>query len=156
MNRISTFKIQLNKSMYFLAAAALVLSLAGIVVSAYRITYFDITNFLDVLKYPFLILVSLLCIVIVIALLIKSQYIIDNKYLIIQYGLIKSKFALQSITSMIWDGTTNKLTVNFSEEFIVLTTDKDWNEEFVRAILAENSSVEYSFVYSEPKTDKKR
>ena len=142
--------------MYFLAAAAIVLSLAGIGVSAYRIASFGITGFLDVLKYPFLILVSLFCIAIVIALLIKSQYIIDKKYLVVQYGFIKSKFALATITSMVWDGTTNKLTIHFGEEFIVLATDKNWNEEFVRAILAENSSVEYSFVYSEPKNNNKK
>lgn len=142
--------------MYILAVAAIMLSIAGIGVSVYRIAAFGVNSFMDILKYPFLILVSIFCIAVVIALLIKSQYIIDKKHLIIQYGFIKSKFELKSITSMVWDGTTSKLTVNMGEQFILLTTPKDWNEEFVRAILAENASIEYSFVYSEPKNEKKK
>jgi hypothetical protein len=96
------------------------------------------------------------CLIIVIALLIKSQYIIDKKHLTVQYGIIKSKFELKSITSMVLDMTTNKLTVNMGEEFTVLTTSKDWNEDFVRAILTENPSVDYSFIFSDEKNNKNK
>lgn len=155
MSRTSHFKIQFTKIMYFLAVAVFALCGASIAISIYRIVTFGITGFTDVLKYPFLIFVSVFCLVIVISLLIKSQYIIDKKYLTVQYGLVKSKFELKSITSMVLDMTTNKLTVYMGEQFTVLSTSKDWNEEFVRAILAENPSVDYSFAFSDEKHDKK-
>jgi len=156
MSRISHFKIQFSKIIYFLAVAVFALCGTSIGISIYRIISFGITSFTDVLKYPFLIFVSVFCLVIIIALLIKSQYIIDKKYLTVQYGLIKSKFELKSITSMVLDMTTSKLTVNMGEEFTVLTTSKDWNEDFVRAILAENPSVDYSFIFSDEKNNKKK
>ncbi len=149
MNTTLNFKISFPKKIYFLAVAVFALCATGIALSVYRIAKFGIASFTDVLKYPFLIFVSVFCIAVVVALLIKSQYVVDQRYLIVQYGFIKSKFELSTITSMVLDLSTDKLTLHIGEESIVLTTSKEWNEKFVRAILDRNPSTEYTFVFAD-------
>ena len=108
-----------------------------------------LNGFSDYLKYPFLLLVSVFCIVIVVALLIKSQYIIDEKYFTSQYGFIKSRYEIGKITSIVLDTDTYKLTVHMGEEYFFLSLSKEWNENFVRALLAVNPAIDYSFTFAE-------
>ena len=143
------FKITFSKSIYLLCVAVYVLCLAGIALSVWRIIKFGIHGFNDIIKYPFLIAVCLLCIVLVTAILIRSQYVVDKQYLITQYGLIKSKFAIKDITAVTLDSDSQKLTVNFGEPYTVISVSPAWNEQFVRALLAVNPSIDYSFTFSE-------
>lgn len=152
-NTAKTYKIQFTNLIICLAIAVLLFCAAGIVFSIYRIATLGITNMNDVLKYPFLILVSLFCIALVIGILVKSQYIIDETYLISQFGFIKSKFEIKKITSMLLNMDTKKLTVYYGEEFFVLSLQKDWTEVFARDLLDVNPAIEYSFHY--PSEDKK-
>lgn len=143
------FKITFSKSIYLLCVAVYVLCLAGIALSVWRIIKFGVHGFNDIIKYPFLIAVCLLCIVLVTAILIRSQYVVDKQYLITQYGLIKSKFAIKDITAVTLDSDSQKLTVNFGEPYTVISVAPSWNEQFVRALLAVNPSIDYSFTFSE-------
>lgn len=155
MNTTLNFKISFSKIIYLFAVAVFALCATGIALSVSQIAEFGIASFTDVLKYPFLIFVSVFCIAVVVALLIKSQYVVNQRYLIVQYGFIKSKFDLSSVTSMVLDLSTDKLTLYMGEEFIVLTTSKEWNEKFVRAILDRNPSAEYTFVFSDENSPEK-
>lgn len=147
------YKIQFTKIILCLAIAVLIFCTAGIAFSIYQIATFGVMDLHDVLKYPFLILVSIFCIALVIGILVKSQYIIDETYLTSQFGFIKSKFEIKKITCIYLNMDTQKLTVYFGEEFFVLSMHKDWNEAFARDLLAVNPSIEYSFTYSD-KADK--
>ena len=139
------FKIKFTKTIYLLCAAIFLLCAAGLGVSVWRIYRFGINGFSDALKSPFLIAICLFCIVLVICMLVKSQYCVDDKHLITQYGFIKSKFVVKDMTSMVLNTETKKLTVYFGEQFIVLSTAEDWNEELVRALLKINPNIDYSF-----------
>ena len=145
------FKIQHTPLIIALCIAALILCIIAVIVSVLRIIDFGINGFNDVIKYPFLIAVSLFCIVLVISVLLKSQYIIDNQSLISQFGFVKSKFAIKDITAVVLDTDTYKLTVKFGEEYTVAGLNKQWNEEFVRALLKVNPSIDYSFTFTENK-----
>ena len=87
------------------------------------------------------------------AILIRSQYVVDKQYLITQYGLIKSKFAIKDITAVTLDSDSQKLTVNFGEPYTVISVSPAWNEQFVRALLAVNPNIDYSFTFSENKDE---
>ena len=153
----NNFKIKFTKAIYFLCIAILILSVASIVVALWQILRFGVSGFSEYLKYPLLLLISVFCIVVVISLLVKSQYVVNEQDLITQFGFIKSKFPIKSITSMLLDTDTKKLTVYMNEQFIVLNSSADWNEQLVRAILNVNPNIEYSFTLAEnkPQDDEK-
>lgn len=145
-----TFPIKFTKSIIIAAIAVLILCVVGIGVSAYNIAKYGVAEFSDVLIYPFLILVSVFCIVVVVAVLIKSQYVVEDKTFITQFGFVKSKFAIKDFTAITLDTDTTKMTVNVGEEYFVLSLlKKEQNEELVRALLAVNPNIEYSFTFAE-------
>ena len=144
-----TFKIKFSVAIVILCVAIYLLCVAGIAVSVWQIARFGIPEFLDALKYPFLILVSLFAIVLVTCILIRSQYVVEGKTLISQFGFIKSRFDIQSITSLSLDVTTSKLTVSFGEQFIVITVQASWQEDFIRAVLEANPNIDYGFTLTD-------
>ena len=143
------FKIKFTKTIYLLCVAIFLLCAAGVGVSVWRIARFGINGFSDALKSPFLIGICLFCIVLVICILVKSQYAVDDKHLITQYGFVKSKFAVKDMTSIVLNTETKKLSVYFNEQFIVLSTAEEWNEQLVRALLKINPNINYSFTLSD-------
>ena len=148
------FKIKFTKTIYLLCVAIFLLCTAGVSISVWRICRFGINGFSDALKSPFLIAICLFCIVLVVCILIKSQYCVDDNYLITQYGFVKSKFAVKDMTSMLLNTDTMKLTIHFNEQFIVLSTQREWNERLVRALLKINPNIDYSFTLTDaPETE---
>lgn len=150
-NEAKTFKIKFSKLIIGLCIAIYILCSVGVGLSVWRIIRFGIHGFSDALQSPFLIAVSAFCIVLVTAILIKSQYIVDKTHFTSQYGFIKSKFAIKEITSIVLDTDTKKLSLYFGEQFMVVSGSPSWNEEFVRALLAVNPDIEYSFTLTENK-----
>lgn len=141
--------------MILLAIAAMVLCTIGIGLSIWRIIKDGIHDFNDLLKSPLLILISVFAIVVIIALLIRSQYVITKQSFTIQFGFIKNSFALSKITSLLLDTDSHKLTVYMGEEYFVVTTDPQWNNDLVQAVREHNPDVEFSFTLATPKSDKK-
>ncbi len=149
------FKISFQTRIYLLCIAVYLLCIAGIVLSVWRMMKFGIHGFNDVIKYPFLIAVCLLCILLVTAILVRSQYVIDGKRFITQYGLIKSKFEIQEITAITLNTDEQKLTLYFGEPFLVISVSPTWNEALVRAILDVNPNIDYSFTLTEKNDENK-
>ena len=133
------FRFQFTPVVLLMSAAALLVCALGIALSVYNIFKSGLHSFTDFLKYPFLILISIALAVIVVALLIKSQYIVEC--------------ALKDITSVVLDRDTNKLTVYMGEAYSVLSVQPSWNEDFVRALLKGNPSIDYSYTIRENKPD---
>jgi len=143
------FKIKFTKLIIALSIAVFALCIVGVGLSVWRIYRFGIHGFTDVIKYPFLIAVCVFCIVLMICVLAKSQYVVSGNELITQYGFIKSKFPVKDISSLTLDIQTQKLTVSFGEQFMVMSVNPDWQEKLVRALLAINPDIEYSFTLSD-------
>lgn len=142
--------------MVLLAVASLLLCAAGIALSVWRIVKGGIQGFNDVLKSPFLIAICLFGIVIVTAMLIRSRYVITQDTLITQFGFIKSKFPVAEFTSVLLDTDSKKLTVYMGEEFFIVTTNPEWNNDFVQALREVKPDVEFSFTLTEGKDEKKK
>lgn len=143
------FKFRFTSLMIALAIAVIALCAVGIGVSVWRIMEEGIHSFNDALQSPFLILVCLLGIIIVVALLIRSRYLITDEYLILQFGFIKNKYPIKNITSLLLDTDTHKLTAYMGEEYFVIVTDPNWNNDFVQAIREVNADVEFHFTLAE-------
>ena len=147
------FKFRFTPLMLVLAIAVIILCAAGIALSVWRIVRDGVHGFGDVLKSPFLIAICLFGIVIVAALLIRSRYVVTKDTLITQFGLIKSKFSIQDFTSILLDTDSRKLTVYMGEEFFVITTNPDWNNDLVQALREAKPDLTFSFTLTE-KEDK--
>lgn len=152
---VTRFKIKFPKSILWICVAIYALCGVGVGISVWRMVRFGVGTFFDVLKYPFLIVVCLLCVVIVTSVLIKSEYIVDEQFLISKFGLVKSKFSIKDITSIVLDSDAKKLTVYFGEQFTVLSVMPEWNEDLSRALLKVNPDIDYSFTFSDPPQPKK-
>lgn len=153
METVKRFKMKFSPTIVWLCIAILALCGVGIGVSVWRIAHFGIKGFNDVIKYPFLIAVCAFCIVIVIAILIRSQYVVAGETFITQFGLIKTKFSIQEITSLLLDRDLYKLSIYFGEQFSVISVSPAWNEELVRALLDVNPNIDYGFTLTDPPKD---
>ncbi len=147
------FKFRFTPLMIVLAIAVLLLCAGGAALSVWRIIRDGVHGFGDVLKSPFLIAICLFGIVIVVSILIRSRYIVTKDTLTTQFGLIKSKFKIQDFTSVLLDTDNRKLTVYMGEEFFVVTTNPEWNNDFVQALREAKPEIEFSFTLTE-KEDK--
>ncbi len=152
------FRFQFTPALIVMSIAALLVSATAFGISVYNISKNGIHSFNDVLRYPFLMLVSVALIVIVTALLIRSGYLVDDKYFTTQFGLIRSRCELKKITSVVLDRDTYKLTIYTGDSYSVLSVHPSWNEDFVRALLKGNPDIDYSYTLREnkPEDDKKK
>ena len=143
------FKYQFTPTLIILSIAVILLCLAGMTISVYRIVKFGISGPSELLKSPLLIAICLFCIAMMISVLVKSQYIVDETYYTTQFGFIKSKFLIKDVTKLELDTDTQKLTVYVGEQFSVLSLSPEWNHEFVTAIREVNPDIEFTFTLSD-------
>lgn len=147
-----TFRYKLTPVLILLCVLVLLLCVAGIAVTIYRmILNGGVLTPTDFLKYPFLIAVCLFCIAIIVALLIKSQYVVSGEEFYTQFGFIKTKYQIKTVTAIEHDRDLNKLNVKFGEEYCVLTCAREWADDFVRALLKANPDIDYSYTLTENK-----
>ena len=149
------FKFRFTPLMVILAIAVLLLATAGCVLSVWRITQQGIHGFNDALKSPLLIAICIFGIVVVTAMLVRSQYVITETALIVQFGIIKSSFKVADFTSVLLDTDSKKLTVYMGENFFVVTTNPEWNNDFVQALRKVKPDIEFSFTLTDGEPDKK-
>lgn len=154
--QLNYFKFRFTATMITLAIAVLLLCLAGITLSILRIIDEGIHGFGDALKSPFLILICLFGIIIVVAMLIRSRYIVTEKDFITQFGFIKSRFAIKTITSILLDTEKKKLTVYMGEEYFVVTTNPEWNNDLVQALRSVNKDIDFSFTMTDSSLSKNK
>lgn len=143
------FRYQFTLTILLCAIAVLLLCVAGSALSVYRILVYGVHEFTDFLKYPFLILVCVFCIVLVISILIKSQYVLNEEQFIVQFGFIKSKYPTKDVTSILLNTDTQKLTVYFGEDFMVLSLSTSDADAFAKTLQTINPDVEYSFTLTD-------
>ena len=143
------FKYQFTPTLITLSVLVIVLCLAGMGVSIYRIVKFGVGDFTETLKSPLLIAICIFCIALIVSVLAKSQYIVDEEYYTTQFGFIKSKFPIKDITKLELDMDTKKLTIFVGEQFSVLSLSPEWNDEFITAIRTVKPDIEFTFTLAE-------
>ena len=88
------------------------------------------------------------------SLLFSSYYSIDGQTFKTSFGIIKSKYDVKKIDSIVLDRETNKLSVFFNEHtFIVIAVKEEWYEEFINELLKANNKIEYTINSKENKPD---
>lgn len=112
----------------------------------------DLSSVYDWLKYFLLYFVSGFLAVLIISMLIKSQYILTEKELILQFGFVKSRYEIKKIFSAKVFKKSNKLTVYFDDfktKYMVIVVREEWYDEFVKELGNRNERIEFDYVSAE-------
>lgn len=100
-------------------------------------------------------LIPAVLLIILVSLLISSYYSIEDKYFKTSFGIIKSKYEISDIETVILDRTTNKLSVYFkNNSFIVVVVKDEWYNEFIDALCKANRNISFSIKSKENSGDK--
>lgn len=155
---MKTFKYQFTKFMTVAIYAGIALAVAAAGVNTYFVIAEGISSAASpvypILQYSLMYLVAALLLIILISLLVSSYYSIDGSTLKTSFGIIKSKYDIKKITSVVLDRNTNKLTVHFDENvFFVIVVKEVWYEEFIDALLTANPEIEYTINSKENKPE---
>lgn len=143
------FKFKFTKLTYAMIYAGLVLAAAAFGVNTYFVFSEGISSAADILypiiQYTVTYFVSILLFVILIGLLISSYYSVEGKTLKTSFGIIKSKYDIGNIETIALDRTTDKLSVNFSNNsYMVIVVKEEWYEELIQALLDANPKIEFT------------
>lgn len=107
-----------------------------------------------VITYTLMYAVSIMMLVILVSLLLSSYYAIDDAAFKTSFGIIKSKYDIKKVEYIILDRETNKLAVYFNENnFIVISVNEEWYEDFVGAMLKANRNISYTIKSKENKQE---
>ena len=108
-----------------------------------------------IIQYVLMFLIPVVLLIILISLLTSSYYAIDGKTLKTSFGIIKSKYDITKIETVLLDRTTNKLSVYFNDNnFIVIVVKEDWYDDFIDALCKANTNIEFSIKSKESNDDK--
>lgn len=158
-----TFRFKFSGVMIAMLSLLLALCAAGIALTSWQFVGFlqggDLSSPYDWLKYALLYLVSILLAIIVIAMLIKSQYIVTEKQLIMQFGIIRSRYEIKDIYSIRLFRGSNKLTVYFDDyknKYMVIVVKDAWYNDFVEALVRRNEKISFDFITPEEEQENKK
>ena len=116
----------------------------------------DITSVWEWLKYILMYFVSVFLAVLLIAMLIRSRYILTEKRLITQFGIIFSKYEIKKIRSVALLSDSRKLNVyfdDFKNRFITIVVKEEWYDDFIKTLTSINEKIEFDFTSSQNKRD---
>lgn len=125
-------------------------------------TYFVLTDgtgsaanaFFPILRYVMMYFVSVAAFTILLSLVFSSYYSISGKTFKTSFGIIKSKYDIDKIESVVLDRNTDKLSVYFNDKnFIVIVVKQEWYEEFINELLKANDKIEYTINSKENNID---
>lgn len=154
-----TYKFRYSPLMYALFALLLALCAAGFALTTWRVIANGADDAYTWLQYILLYFVSVFLAVILIAMLIKSQYILTDHDLILQFGLIRNRYEIEKISSVHLFKGANKLAVYFDEyqtKYIVIVVKDSWYDDFVKTLLEKNGKIGFSFSTAEEEEDAKK
>lgn len=146
---MKTFKYKFTRLTTILIYVGIALCFIGLGVNIYAILTDDISSSANmvypIIQYTLMFLVPIVLLVLLISLLISSYYSVDGKVLKTSFGIIKSKYDIGEIETILLDRTTNKLTVYFkNKNYIVIVVKEDWYDEFIDQLCKANSEIEFS------------
>ena len=155
---MKVFKFRYSKLILAAIYAGIALAIAAFGVTLYNVIKGDFLQSNNII-YPILsngimFIISVMMFVILVSLLVSSYYSIDNKILKTSFGIIKSKFKIDNIESVVLDRKTNKLTVHFADKaFIVIVVKPEWYEDFISELIKNNPKIEYNINSKENSPD---
>lgn len=146
---MKVFKYKFTKLTISLIYIGIALCFVGLGINIYSIATANIGEVANliypIIQYSLMFLIPIVLLVLLISLIFSSYYSIDDKTLKTSFGIIKSKYDINEITTVVLDRTTNKLSVFLkNNSFFVIVVKEKWYEEFIDTLCKANPSIEYS------------
>lgn len=148
------FKFKLSRTAVILSLLAVLLSLGGVGLTVYRIIKFGFPSFIIALQHVVMLIVCALLLVIFIGLLTRSFYRITDKEIVLRFGIIKSTYKIEEITSVHLFTKTNKLVIYFKNDtYTVIVVKPQWHNDFIKCLTSKNDKIRYDVSYTEKEDD---
>ena len=143
------FKYKFGKLTLALIYIGIVFCFVGLGLNIFSIITSDIKQSANIIypiiQYTLMFLIPTVLLVLLVSLLFSSYYSVDDKYLKTSFGIIKSKYSLTDIETIMLDRTNNKLSVYMqNENFFVIVVKEDWYEDFIETLCKANPKIEYT------------
>ena len=153
------FKYKFTKLTISLIYIGIALCFIGLGINIYSVVTSDIGEsakmIYPIIQYTLMFLIPIVLLVLLISLIMSSYYAIDGKIFKTSFGIIKSKYDIQEIQSVILDRTNNKLAVYMKKgTFFVIVVKEEWYEDFIDTLCKANPQIEYSIRSKENDIDK--
>ena len=146
---MKVFKYKFARFTYIFIYVGIAVCIAGIGFNIFSILTSDIASSANmvypIIQYTLMFLIPVVLLVILVSILFSSYYSIEGKTLKTSFGIIKSKYDISNIETVLLDRNTNKLSVYFNDgSFIVIVVKDEWYSEFIDAICKANRNIEFS------------
>ncbi len=153
------FRYKFSKPITALIYISIALCFVGVGINIFLIITGDVKSAANpvypIIQYTLMFLIPAVLLIILVSLLISSYYSIEDKYFKTSFGIIKSKYEISDIETVILDRTTNKLSVYFkNNSFIVVVVKDEWYNEFIDALCKANRNISFSIKSKENSGDK--
>lgn len=151
------FQFKFTPPMLALFLVGLALCAAGFSLNTWQFVIFlqgDLSSPYDWLKFILLYFASVFLAVIIIGMLVKSQYVITDKELIVQFGIIRTRYSLNKIRSVCHIRSMGKLAVYFDDyktKYVLIAVKEVWYNDFIKALTDRNNRIEITFDDEEKK-----
>ena len=152
------FKYKFTKLTFALICAGIALCFITIGINIYSVATSDISEaakiVYPIIQYTLLFLIPAVMLVLLISLLLSSHYSLDENTLKTSFGIIKSKYNIKDIQTILLDRTTDKLFVYFKgNSFLVIVVKDELYEDFIDTLCKLNGQIEYT-IRSKTESDK--
>ena len=145
---MKTYKYTFSKLITALLIFGIVLAVSCIGLNLYALIVnlqgnYEITGY-DWFKFILIFALGILFIVLGVACLISSYYKVENKTIILKWGLIKNEFDLREVNEVKYNKEKNRLELIFNDEsYFYVSTKTSWVYDLVSDIKAANSKIIY-------------
>lgn len=162
---MKVFKFKFTKLTTIMIYVGIALCFVGLGVNVFALVTSDIASAANkvypIIQHTLMFLIPIALLILLISFLVSSYYSVDDKTLKTSFGIIKSKYNLSDIETVLLDRSTNKLSVYFKDNnFIVIVVKEEWYNDFIDAICKANRNIEFSIKSKESgdedKDDKKK
>ena len=143
------FKYKFTKLTLSLIYIGIALCFITLGINIYTISTSNLSEWanitIPIIQYVLLFLIPVVLLVLLVSLLLASYYSIDEKTLKTSFGIIKSKYNVNDIQTVLLDRTNNKLSVYLNNNvFFVIVVREEWYEDFIDTLCKANPKIEYS------------
>lgn len=146
---MKVFKYKFSKLILSFIYGGIALCVIGTGINIYSLLTSNVSEAANIvypiLQYSLLFLTSITLFIVLLSMLLSSYYAVDDKYFKSNFGIIKSKYKLEDIQSLVLDRNTEKLIVAFKNgSFITIVVKQEWNQAFIDALCAANPAIEFT------------
>lgn len=156
---MKVFKYRFTKLTILLIYSGIALCVAGVGINLYVVLTKNLSEAANVVypivQYSLTFLIPSVMLILLVSLIFSSYYSIDGKTLKISFGLIKSKYDVKEITTVMLDRTVDKLSVYLSDNTVFAVVIKEeCYRDFIDALCKTNPLIEYTINSKENDIDK--